>query len=368
MLQRLSQGPKRILMTLDAVGGVWRYAMDLAQGMAPHGVRFLFVGMGPQPGAAQRAEAEALGELVWLDTPLDWTTEDEAALDALPKALAPLARDVDLIHLNVPSQAAGLSTDKPLVVVSHSCVVTWFSAVKGEPCPPAWSWQYRRNLSGLSNADVIVAPSRSHARAMEACYGPLPALKVVHNASSEPHQSGTEKENFVFAGGRWWDEGKNAALLNAMAPLVDWPVRLAGALEGPSGQSVTLTHAQALGSLPAEAAREEMDKAAIVVSPSLYEPFGLVPLEAAAAGAALVLADIPTYRELWDGCALFADPRDPRAFAQAVNSLIADPGLRNGLAASARRRSADFTLCAQSEAMWDLYCALALDTAAKGTM
>lgn len=56
------------------------------------------------------------------------------------------------------------------------------------------------------------------------------------------------------------------------------------------------------------------------------------------------------------------------AFAQAFNSLIADPGLRNRLAASAHRRSADFTLCAQSEAMWDLYCALALDTAAQGTM
>lgn len=363
MLQRLKADPKRVLMTLDAVGGVWRYAMDLAQGLKAHEVHFLFLGMGPEPSPAQKAEAEALGELAWLEGPLDWTTEDEAALDALPRAIEALAPNVDLIHLNAPTQAAGFRTAKPVLVVSHSCVVTWFAAVRGAPCPPGWSWQLSRNKAGLSTADTVVAPSRSHARALEDCYGPLPALSVVYNASAAPHDRSATKQEIVFAAGRWWDEGKNAALLDAMAPTVDWPVQLAGALRSPSGQSVELWHAETLGPLSAEDVRRHLSQAAIVVSPSLYEPFGLVPLEAAGAGAALVLADIPTYRELWDGCALFADPRDPAGFAAAVNRLIAEPGLRAELGRRAQGRAADFTLAAQAEAMWGLYCALVHDHA-----
>ncbi len=48
----------------------------------------------------------------------------------------------------------------------------------------------------------------------------------------------------------------------------------------------------------------------IFVSTSLYEPFGLAVLEAAQAGCPLVLSDIATFRELWDGAAIFFPPGD----------------------------------------------------------
>ncbi len=98
-----------------------------------------------------------------------------------------------------------------------------------------------------------------------------------------------------------------------------------------------------------------MSRAAIVVSPSVYEPFGLVALEAARAGAALVLADIETYRELWEGAALFAGPGHPAAFAEAVNRLTEDAKLRADLGRRARLRSADFTVEAQREAVLAAY-------------
>ena len=56
-----------------------------------------------------------------------------------------------------------------------------------------------------------------------------------------------------------------------------------------------------------------MARTAVFVSPALYEPFGLAVLEAAQAGCALVLSDIPTFRELWDGVALFVAPVIARA-------------------------------------------------------
>ena len=100
---------RRVLITLDAVGGVWRYAIDVARGLEAHGVDCLLVGFGPEPDAAQRAEC-GRSELVWTHEPLDWMVSEGAALDRGTDMLASLARDwnADVLHLNLPSQACGL--------------------------------------------------------------------------------------------------------------------------------------------------------------------------------------------------------------------------------------------------------------------
>lgn len=358
MLQRLKREPGHILMTVDSVGGVWRYAMDLAQSLSLRDVRFTFAGVGPEPTPQQRAEAERWGELIWLDAPPDWLADDEAELSGLVASLEALARGVDMVHLNAPTQAAGLKVDTPVVVVSHSCVPTWFAAVRNQACPSSWSWQQRRNRAGLDAADRVVAPSHSHARALAATYGAISNVSVVHNASRTP-LSQAEKQKFVFAGGRWWDDGKNSKTLDAIGKMIDWPLRAAGSLVGPNGQRSELVHAQALGNLPAEDMAGHMQSAPIIVSPSIYEPFGLVALEGAKAGAALVLADIPTYRELWDGAALFAPADDAEAFAACINRLIADHDERIRYGRAARARSRLYSIEAQANAMWSLYCAAA---------
>ena len=78
---------RRILMTVDAVGGVWRYALDLAAELRRQGTRTVFLGFGPQPLPQQWHEAEAVGLVEWSDLPLDWTTREEAPLDAVPAAI-----------------------------------------------------------------------------------------------------------------------------------------------------------------------------------------------------------------------------------------------------------------------------------------
>src|SRR5690606_8886860 len=132
---------------------------------------------------------------------------------------------------------------------------------------------------------------------------------------------GTEKEPFIFAAGRWWDEGKNARVLDAAAANTVWPLLLAGAARGPNSQQVQILRARHVGELPHAQVLDHMRRAGIVVSPSLYEPFGLAALEGARAGAALVLSDIPTYRELWSDAAVFFDPHDPDALSSAINTL-----------------------------------------------
>jgi len=355
---------RRILMSIDSVGGVWRYAMDLAAALRQE-MEFFFVGLGPHPNSAQVEEAEAIGDLVWLDAPLDWTASDEQALDVIPRLFRDLVaeQNIDLAHLNLPSQAAGLDLPIPVLVVSHSCVVTWFAAVRRSGLPAGWAWQKRRNRAGFDAADLVIAPSMAHADLLRQSYGPIPRLEVVHNGTRHAPVP-VEKDNIVFAAGRWWDEGKNGAVLDAAAALTGWPVVMAGAENGPNGQRIEIRHADFRGHLPHSKARAIMNRAAIVASPSLYEPFGLVPLEAAGARAALVLADIPTYRELWEGAALFADPENPRAFAAAIDRLAADEVLRERLAEAALRRSTRYTIMAQARSMRQLYGTLMPQTLA----
>ncbi|AFL53645.1 glycosyltransferase involved in cell wall biosynthesis [Sinorhizobium fredii] len=348
--------PRRILMSVDAVGGVWRYAMDLAEALCEPGIETVFVGFGPAPSEAQRREASHVGLLEWLAAPLDWMADDESALEAVSAGLGELSlrHSVDLVHLNMPSQAAGFASQVPVVTVSHSCVVTWFGAVRDGRLPEMWLWQKRRNRLGFDRADVVLAPSRSHAAALERCYGPIDNLAVVYNASRN-HALTIPKANFVFAAGRWWDEGKNGAVLDRAAAEIRWPVLMAGACDGPNGQHLAIEQADHRGELSHERAMALMSRAAIVVSPSIYEPFGLAPLEAAGAGAALALADIDTYRELWDGAAQFFDPGDAKALASAVNDLAQDARLRAELGREARSRARSFTLEAQRERMLEAY-------------
>ncbi|MFD1912763.1 glycosyltransferase family 4 protein [Halodurantibacterium flavum] len=358
---------KKILMTVDAVGGVWRYAMDLAAGLRAAGMNVVFVGFGPEPTAAQRQEAAALGCVEWCAAPLDWMLDEEAGLDAVPDLVSRLAdlHRVDLLHLNLPSQAAGLSVPQPVVTVSHSCVVSWFAAVRETGIPRSWDWQARRNALGFAAADAVVAPSNSHAALIETCYGPIRGLRIVPNASRLTERQ-TTAEPFVLAAGRWWDEGKNGRVLDESAPQLDWPLVMAGAARSPRGEGFDIRHADHRGELGYAETIGLMSRAGIFVSPSRYEPFGLAVLEAARNGLPLVLADIPTYRELWDGAARFFPPQDANALAEVVNGLIAAPERRATLGQAARLRSAEYRPERQVEAMLRLYGDLCATTAPAG--
>ena len=357
------KGPQRVLMTVDAVGGVWRYAIDLARGLNHRGIACLLVGAGPRSGGALAFEALGLPdtELVWTDETLDWMADDEAALDGTPAILAGLARDwrADLLHLNLPSQAAGIGEQLPVVVASHSCVPTWWDAMRSNPLPAEWAWQHRRNRRGFDRADRVLVPSASHAAALIRAYGTGLRLSVVYNSTATPlsddEPGDDEKQPFVLAAGRWWDPAKNAATLDLAAASSPWPVRMAGSLAGPNAQAIALGHARSLGELAPEALLGLMRASAIFASPSRYEPFGLAVLEAATQHATLVLADIPTFRELWQDAALFVPATDAAGFAQAIARLAHDPPLRRQLAAQASRIAHHFTPARQLEGMIGAY-------------
>lgn len=294
--------------------------------------------------------------LTWSDLPLDWMP---GGMSVLAAARAQIARTAslfkaDVVHVNSLAYA-GAEIAQPIVAAAHSCVPTWWRHVHEEDAPAEWRPHRRANRAGLRAAACILAPSRSHADNLRAEYGRDLDIRVVYNASRETLAATRPREPFVFAAGRWWDEAKNAHALDAAANLTQWPVLMAGSLQDPAGRRITIAHARALGGLDADATREWMRRASVFAAPSLYEPFGLAVLEAVRASTPLVLADIPTFRELWDEAALFACPREPVAFANAIDRLMSDAPLRRSLGRRARERAMRFTLDGQANAVMTAY-------------
>jgi glycosyltransferase involved in cell wall biosynthesis len=93
----------------------------------------------------------------------------------------------------------------------------------------------------------------------------------------------------------------------------------------------------------------------VFVSAALYEPFGVAVLEAASAGCALILSDIPTFRELWDETAIFVPARDEAAFTEAIGALVGDDFERAVLGRAARERAGRFSPDAMASQMAALY-------------
>src|SRR5262249_34534073 len=79
-----------------------------------------------------------------------------------------------------------------------------------------------------------------------------------------------------------------------------------------------------LGLLPREVMPSLYREVDLLLYPSLYEGFGLPPLEAMAAGTPVVASRAACLPETLGGAAVMVDPRDAEELGAAIDSLIAD--------------------------------------------
>lgn len=336
-----------LLLTTDTVGGVWTYAIELARSLRPHGVRIALATLGAPLRPDQRAQAEALDNvsvhestfrLEWMADPWDDVRRAGDWLLELESRFRP-----DVVHLNGYAHGA-LPWQSPVMVVGHSCVLSWWEAVKGEAAPPEWR-RYRDEVTrGLRGADVVVAPTAAMLSELRRLYGPLEATAVIYNARDAAVLRPATKEPFVLGAGRLWDEAKNLAALERVAPRLPWPVYVAGDECSPDGAAADSQprHTRPLGRLDEPSMADWMARAAIYALPARYEPFGLSALEAGLCGCALVLGDIPSLREVWEDAALFVSPDNVDAPSGAIRWLTDSPARREEMGRRARQRAARF--------------------------
>jgi glycosyltransferase involved in cell wall biosynthesis len=320
-------------MTVDAVGGVWTYAIELAEALACHGVDVVVAAMGPRPSRAQRRELHQTPVAGYYERgySLEWMEEGQAhsarAKDWLSSVCTSEAGDI--LHVNGYAMAA-LPIEIPVVVAAHSCVLSWSDAVRRQPAGIDVKRYARAVEDGLNAASAIVAPTAAMLADIERLYRPRSKRLVIPNGRSSARLRPGQKEPFVLGAGRVWDEAKNLGALERVAAELEWPVLVAGAGSG-------------LGHISGPELAGLLGRASIFAAPARYEPFGLAALEAALSGCALVVGDIASQREVWGAAAAFVDPFDDEALAATLRKLIADPQRRAQLGAAARRRALEYT-------------------------
>lgn len=350
----------RLLLVTDAVGGVWVYSLELARALQPLGVEAALAVMGPSPTAEQR---EAAAGLRVIDTglPLEWLDTNPVEIRRAAERIAEIVRqeEADLVQTASAALLADVEFAQPCVAVQHSCVASWWAAVKRTPLPRDFLWRRELVECGLMRAAAVVAPSISFAAETARIYDVPAPVSAVHNGRRAATFARVPQGEFVFTASRLWDEAKNVATLDAAAARLGVPFQAAGQTHGPNGARIRLDHIEGLGEIGPTRIAGLFSARPIYASAAVYEPFGLSVLEAAQASCALVLSDIPTHRELWSGAAIFVPPRDADAFASAIQDLIDDSDERQQFGQLARARAQFYTPERMARGMADIYARVA---------
>jgi glycogen(starch) synthase len=346
-----------VLMTADPIGGVWTYVLELCRELKKADVNIALATMGRRLSASERIAVRRMTnvELFESDYKLEWMREPWHELEKAGDWLLDLEACIrpSLVHLNEYCHGA-LRWRVPCLIVGHSCVLSWFEFVKAAPAGDEWQRYKHMVALGLRDADLVTAPSRFMLSALRKIYGGFAAADPIYNGRRPADFPASNKEPLIFTAGRLWDEAKNIIALRPVAGDIPWPIYAAGESRSPDGSHIALDGLIELGRLDSEALARWYARASIFVLPARYEPFGLSVLEAALAGCALVLGDIPSLREIWTDAAVFVPPDDPDRLRAELALLIQDSALRDDFSQRALARASSLT----SERMGQQYLQL----------
>jgi len=342
-------------MTTDTVGGVWAYSLELSAGLLKAGMEVSLVSFGRLPNELQARQVNSVrgyypSHFLYIPTdfPLEWMQGEpdldkgKAFLDRLISSYRPA-----ILHTNQFCHG-DLTSPVPRIVVAHSDVISWWHAKhspgSGEVGPSgAWFARYRSLVAaGIRGADAVVAPTQWQLAQLARHYGNPGSRGVAIPNAAHARDEGPARRMQTITAGRIWDECKNIGILEE----ADLPVPsfIAGDLsQSPHLAVAPNSHRNVyyLGEIDHASLSGLFEMSEIYVGPSLYEPFGLAPLEAAHAGCALVLSDLESFREIWEDAASYFDPRDPKCLRQTVNHLSQNPAVCRKMGERARERARD---------------------------
>jgi len=322
-------------------------------------------GLAASPGGRSAADTGAWPAAVRWQRSLLYPLIMGAPLMQLPRLLPLEAalRGADLFHAT--NYAAPHSRTTPLVITVHDLALLRFPALG----TPALRRLVRRVGADAARARRVIADSESTARDLRELLGVAAAsLRVVYPgcdarffAPLDPAASARVLERhgvappYILHVGTLEPRKNLDRLVRAFAAAraaQRLPHRLV--LCGASGWGsaalesllaapeladvVRCTGAVSHDDLPALYAG-----AALFAYPSLYEGFGLPPLEAMACGTPVLTSRVASLPEVVGDAAVLVDPYDEAALAATIAQVLGDAELRAGLAARGRARARQFT-------------------------
>jgi glycogen(starch) synthase len=223
----------------------------------------------------------------------------------------------------------------PRLLTAHSDVLSWGAACL--PCglePSDWLTEYCSMVEqGLAAADGVVAPSRWMLDTLRENFTLPTRTRVILNGRSLPEVRVSEVRVLqAISAGRLWDKAKKLTMLadvHTAIPIVVAGERAHQGAEAPKSIGDTVQ----VGPLSESDLLALFRASSIYLATSIYEPFGLAPLEAALCGCAVVANDIPSLREVWGDAALYFDNAD------TLSSLLEQLQVSPKILLTARQRS-----------------------------
>ena len=321
----------RILLTTDTTGGVWTFTKELTTELLQRGHAIALVSFGDPPThehlAWCTAQTTAYGssfQFTASNAPLEWMEKNEFVFKHGAGVLFHIANyfQPDLLHSNQFCFGA-LSTKLPKLVTAHTDVMSWAKACRPmgiQAC--RWLRQYRSLVTqGLRTCDAVASPTQWMATELSRHYSDLPPSYVVpHGRSLSAPQSHLRNVQAVTIG-RMWDEAKKVEMLRSVNSPI--PIYIVGSRHrGDSVAPRQIGRSVLLGAMPESSLMSLLARSSIYISTSVYEPFGMAPIEAALCGCAVVANDIPSMREVWGDNALYFD--GPRSLSMLMHRLNRD--------------------------------------------
>jgi starch synthase len=292
----------------------------------------------------------------------------------------------DLVHshtwyANLAGHLAKLLYDIPHVATTHSLepLRPW----KAEQLGGGYALSSFCERTALESADAIIAVSEGMRADVLRCYPRVPPnrVEVIHNGIDpyeyspdrgtevlERHGIDSDRPSIVFVGRITRQKGL-IHLLEA-APLLDSEAQLVLCAAAPDTAEIEQEVRGRIAELdavvwvneilPRQELVQILSHASVFVCPSIYEPFGLVNLEAMACEAPVVATAVGGIPEIVvDGeTGYLVSPGDElaRDLAERVNALLADEALQRRLGKAGRARVLDrFSWAAVAERTATLY-------------
>jgi alpha-1,3-rhamnosyl/mannosyltransferase len=352
----------------DRFPGIGRYAYNLARAMSRRKDRGELVLIHNPRSVNTRFDVAALESepdvkiAAAAVSPL--TAGEQLRLPSLLRSLAP-----DVTHF--PSWMVPCAAPRPFVLTIHDIIPLRLP----QHFPARRRLLFRASLAlSLRFAACAICMSQATRSDLESVFRGIHCqLEVIPEGVGEPFGLRAKNEldavrrryelpdQFVLCVGSNKPHKNLSRLVDAYARLGRTPPLILAGREDPRYPQVRRRVEQLglgnrvrfMGAVPEEDLPALYGNAMAFVFPSLYEGFGLPPLEAMAGGTPVACSEIPSLREAVGEAALRFDPSSPDSIASALQRILEDEKLRERLRAAGLRRAAELT--------WDLAAQKTLD-------
>jgi glycogen(starch) synthase len=373
-------------------GGLARHVEGLAEQLVAQGVEVHVISRGPSATAHEERDGVLVHRVAQAPFPRDvdaflrWVAGMNREMSALADGLA-TELDIDLVHSHDwlvadAARATARRLERPWAVTVHA---TEHGRHQGWVQKHPQSAIHRAERRMAREADHLITCSRYMRGHVADVFGVsrrrITALRngidlqtmdpPTNVASARAGLAAPDELLVVLVGRLVYEKGFHLAL-DALAPLVRErgparpPVRFAVVGTGTAEEELRrqarrlgLERAGTfLGWVDDERLRELYAAADACVVPSIYEPFGIVALEAMASGCPCIVADTGGLREIvpaGEQVGLRVPPDDAEALRRALARLLGDASLRARLAADAHEYVTAFDWPRVAQATRDVY-------------